>query len=217
MNAPVTLPYENADQQSAAATLGVWVFLATEVLFFGGLVLAYSIYRMQYSASFVAASNELNVWSGAIMTGVLLLGSLLIAVCDTRARNRDSDVPRPLAHLLIATALLGACFLAIEFHEYHQLINEGRFPGMTFKTDNFSQTDLEGLGVELFFVLFFCMTGLHAIHMTLGIALVSFLAVMVSRTESAFPHRNLINGVALYWHFVDIVWVFLYPLFYLVR
>jgi cytochrome c oxidase subunit 3 len=112
---------------------------------------------------------------------------------------------------------LGVVFLGLEFHEYGQLIDEGLFPGAGFDRRAFTQTPLDGRSVELFYCLFFFMTGLHAFHMIVGVALVIGMAITVRHAQDVARSRNLLENVGLYWHFVDIVWVFLFPLFYLIE
>ncbi|KAA5541809.1 cytochrome c oxidase subunit 3 family protein [Roseiconus nitratireducens] len=220
MSSEIAIPYDSADQQRSAATFGMWVFLATEVLFFGGLFVGYVVYRYEYPEAFRTGSAELNLWSGGAMTLLLLLGSMLVAVVDhliaPSADNRSS-LRGPVVRRLVATTVLGIAFLALEFHEYHQLIQDGRFPGHAFRLSDVSSDPLDGRSVEMFFTLFFCMTGLHAFHMCLGILLVGGMAVAIGRSEQPRSLANPMSVIGLYWHFVDIIWVFLYPLFYLVR
>lgn len=221
LSTDIAMPYDNADQQRMAAKLGMWIFLATEVLFFGGMFVGYTAYRYEYFEAFDAASRELNLWIGGLMTGVLLLGSLLVALSDHAMEEDDVEDPetvrKGIVRRLIVTAILGALFLGMEFYEYSELIGEGLFPGSGFEFTHFSEALPHPHAVEMFFVVFFCMTGLHACHMIIGISLVSWLAWMMHRAE--YPHQlgNTLTVIGLYWHFVDIVWIFLYPLFYLVR
>ena len=148
MSSELAISYNRADQQSTAARLGMWIFLATEVLFFGGLFTGYIVYRGLYPETFAIGSDKLGIWSGALMTAILLAGSLLIAIADTRMEE-DSDVsPRFVVMLLAATAFLGVCFLALEFHEYYKLIHEGHFPGESFELSAFADAPYGGRGVE---------------------------------------------------------------------
>ncbi len=214
---PLALPYDNADQQREAAVFGMWIFLATEVLFFGGLFVAYIVYRYEYPDAFTAGSAHLSMLSGAIMTAVLLLGSLLIAISDVVIR-RDARVNRKaIVRNLAVTSVLGIVFLSLEFYEWSQLIHEGFLPGAQFNLTRFAESGAEGRSPEMFFCLFFFMTGLHAFHMIIGVALVAGIAIVLQRTDNAARHANLLENIGLYWHFVDIIWVFLFPLFYLVE
>ena len=216
---PLALPYDNADQQREAAVFGMWIFLATEVLFFGGLFVAYIVYRYEYPAAFKAGSAHLSIMSGAVMTAVLLLGSLLVAISDVLIRRRvhDSDPRKAIVRNLAITTFLGVVFLSLEFYEWGQLIHEGFFPGPQFNLARFAESGAGGRSPEMFFCLFFFMTGLHAFHMIIGIALVGGVTIALHRTDNIARHANLLENIGLYWHFVDIIWVFLFPLFYLVE
>ncbi len=241
MNEPVSdiaIQFDDADQQRSAAVLGMWIFLSTEVLFFGGMLVAYSVYRHSYPDEFQAASEQLNLWAGAAMTAVLLAGSLLVAMSDhlhEREHERDArhehhaqhgrnaqhasgDRPRrTIVRYLLITVVLGVAFLGLEFYEYASLFGERLFPGVNYDNHAFAHLSLEGRSTQLFFVLFFCMTGLHAVHMMIGISLVAGLACAMHLTQRPSRLGNPLKVIGLYWHFVDIVWIFLYPLFYLVR
>jgi cytochrome c oxidase subunit 3 len=216
--ADVAVQFDNAEQQRAAATFGIWVFLATEVLFFGGMIVAYVVYRHQYPEVFGAASHHLNVWIGGAMTAILLLGSLLVAISDHLIEGDDD--PRRIRNAvflrLSITAALGVAFLSCEFTEYYELISEGLFPGTKFDNGAFAAASFGGRSAQLYFTLFFCMTGLHALHMIVGVSLVLAVAIGVRWFGRPRSWANTLNVVGLYWHFVDIVWIFLYPLFYLV-
>lgn len=213
---PVALPYDDAAQQREAVSLGMWLFLATEVLFFGGLFVGYTVYRHQYPAAFLSGSEHLSVMSGAVMTAVLLLGSLLVALSDLLIRGGEDSRGNIVRNLAI-TAALGVAFLGLEFHEYGELISEGLFPGTGFDRSSFTEAPLGGRSVELFYCLFFFMTGLHAFHMIVGVLLVTGMTITIARSSDIARHRNLLENIGLYWHFVDIVWVFLFPLFYLIE
>jgi cytochrome c oxidase subunit 3 len=200
--------FDTHEQQREAASLGVWVFLATEVLFFGGLFAAYTVYRWWYPAAFVAGSARLDVVLGAINTAVLLTSSLTMALAVRSARLGRGKLA---AVLLLATLLLGLVFLAIKYQEYHHKWTEHLIPGPGFHLEG-SQTP----AVQLFFCLYFAMTGLHALHMIIGIALLLGLLAPAYLGWFGPQNHNFIEGMGLYWHFVDIVWIFLFPLLYLV-
>lgn len=216
--ASVAVQFDDAQQQRLATTIGIWAFLATEVLFFGGMVVAYVVYRHQYPEAFRIASHHLNVWIGGVMTAILLLGSLLVALSDYIV-EQDGD-PRMIRNAifrrLLATAALGVAFLACEFTEYHELFTEGLFPGTEFDNSKFSSLPVGGRSAQIYFSLFYCMTGLHALHMIVGVSLVLSMAIAIKWLKCPAEWANTLNVVGLYWHFVDIVWIFLYPLFYLV-
>ena len=233
-HANVAIQFDDAAQQRSAATFGMWVFLTTEVLFFGGLFVAYCVYRYEYPLAFQLASHHINVWAGAAMTVILLAGSLLVAMSDhliehvshepglhepsDSASSSDSNsLRKSISWWLLCTVVFGVAFLGLEFYEYHSLIAERLFPGSHFDRSLFPQLDFAGGSAELFYVLFFCMTGLHGLHMIIGISLVGGLAIAIRRSPQPQQLRNTVKVIGLYWHFVDIVWLFLYPLFYLVR
>jgi cytochrome c oxidase subunit III len=197
--------FDSFEQQTEAATLGMWVFLVTEVLFFGGLFVTYLVYRHAYPDAFVAASHELIIWAGATNTGVLITSSLTMALAVHAAQ---SGARRPLIVFLVLTMLLGSAFLGIKAFEYHSEWVERHVPGLNYAFDV--------RHAQIFFSLYFVMTGLHALHMIIGLGI---MAVMlwwsVSGTITA-EYCNPIEVSGLYWHFVDIVWIFLFPLLYLI-
>lgn len=214
----VAIQFDDAAQQKSATILGIWIFLATEVLFFGGMVVAYIAYRHQYPEAFSQASHHLNLWIGGAMTAILLLGSLLVAISDYLIeQDHDPDAVRHAVFKRLAvTAILGIAFLCCEFYEYYELYSENLFPGPAFDNAAFATAPFSGRSAQLFFVLFFCMTGLHALHMIVGVSLVTWMAVVVRWRGNPAAWANTLGVVGLYWHFVDIVWIFLYPIFYLV-
>jgi cytochrome c oxidase subunit III len=200
--------FDDADQQHDAAILGMWSFLATEVLFFGGLFVSYAIYRERYPEAFALACHKLDVMLGAVNTAVLLGSSLTMAL---GVRAAQLGQRRQVVAYLVGTMLLGAGFLGIKAVEYHHDYVLRLVPWM-----NFSYPGDQARGVEMFFVLYFFMTGLHAIHLVIGIVLVGLMAVLVARGWFSGGGITQIEVTGLYWHFIDIVWVFLYPLLYLI-
>ena len=200
--------FDDIEQQRDAAKLGMWIFLATEVLFFGGLFLGYTVYRFTYGDVFIDASRRLNVLLGATNTAVLLISSLFMALA---VRAAKLDQRRQLIRLLLGTALLGLVFMSIKTVEYHKDFVDHLVPGPHFE---WSSKDPQN--TELFFWIYFAMTGLHAIHVTVGIGVLLVLALLAWRGKFAKRNYNPVEIVGLYWHFVDIVWVFLFPLLYLV-
>ncbi|GIV79315.1 MAG: cytochrome c oxidase subunit III [Litorilinea sp.] len=196
------------EQEHEASLLGMWTFLATEVLFFGGLIVAFLVYRAAYTPVFREASTHLNVLLGTVNTAVLLTSSLTMALAVDAAARRQRQ---RLVWLLLATAGLGLVFLGIKAVEYSLEFREHLFPGPGFVWEGD-----QGNVAQLFFVLYFVMTGLHALHLILGIGAVGVMSWLAHRgwyDESPTP----VEVLGLYWHFIDIVWIFLFPLLYLLR
>jgi cytochrome c oxidase subunit 3 len=180
-------PLERAAAHREIPVLGMWVFLITEVLFFGPLFFGYVHARLSSPEAFVSGSHHMHFWLGTINTAVLLTSSLFMALSVQASREG-----RPLRKLLLVTALLGAVFLGIKGYEYASEIPEAM--------------SASG-GESVFYFLYFAMTGLHAAHLTIGIGLIFW----------ASRRAAIAEYVGLYWHFVDLVWVFLYPMFYLLE
>jgi cytochrome c oxidase subunit 3 len=201
--------FDSYEQQRAASVLGMWVFLAQEIMFFGGLFAAYIVYRWAYPSSFAVGSRHLDIVLGTVNTAVLLTSSLSMALA---VRGTQTGRPRAAAALLIVTMVLGAVFLGIKFDEYHHKFVEHLVPGPNFQAGGADPRTL-----QLFFILYFSMTGLHALHMVIGIGVLGALVVPVWRGRFTPENHNLVEGTGLYWHFVDVVWIFLFPLLYLVN
>jgi cytochrome c oxidase subunit 3 len=199
--------FADLEQQQEANLLGMWTFLATEVLFFGGLFAVYMIFRMLYPQAFAEGSHHLDVVLGTINTAVLLTSSLTVVLAVRGAQLGEQQRP---ALLLMATVVLGVIFLGIKGYEYYHKFEEGLIPGVKFTLETANAGP-----VILFFFLYFVMTGLHAIHMIIGIGVVTYMAWRTWRGAYRADYMP-VEMVALYWHFVDIVWIFLLPLLYLV-
>lgn len=202
--------FEDISQQSEADEMGMWLFLATEIMFFGGMFLAYSLYRLQDEAAFAAASHHMDLLWGTINTAVLLCSSLTMALAVHAAQNSQQKLLEPL---LAATMVLGAVFLGIKGYEYHHKYVEGLMPlfGLPFRYDGPSPEH-----AEMFFGLYFLMTGVHAFHMVIGLGLLAWLLSKSQRGGLLGDFATPVHVVGLYWHFVDIVWVFLFPFLYLI-
>jgi len=198
--------YADARQRDVANHLGMWTFIATEVLFFGGMFLAYFIYRSTYPSAFAAGSHLLNFWRGTINTAVLLTSSLTVALGDSFIRQGNR---RALQWMLAATAVLAATFVGIKFSEYYEVYQHHLLPGRNFDPSAAS-------GMQLFFLLYLTMTGLHAFHMLVGLGLMVWLLRRNHRGDFTAERHAPVEMFGLYWHFVDCVWVFLYPLLYLI-
>ena len=200
--------FDSLQQQVEASTLGMWVFLVTEVLFFGGLFVTYSVYRSWYPAAFAAASHELDVTLGAINTAALITSSLTMALAVHAAQLGQR---RLLMIFLVLTMTLGAAFLGIKSIEYYHKVAEHHVPGPGFQ---FEQEHIRH--AQIFFSLYFVMTGLHALHMVIGIGIMLVMLWWSWRGTITAEYYSPIEISGLYWHFVDIVWIFLFPLLYLI-
>ena len=200
--------FDSLGQQTEAATLGMWVFLVTEVLFFGGLFLTYAVYRSFYPAAFSAASHELDILLGGINTAVLITSSLTMALAVHAAQLGQR---RLLMIFLVVTMVLGTVFLGIKAVEYYHKFAEHHVPGASFQFEREHQRH-----AQIFFSLYFIMTGLHAIHMIIGIGVLLVMWIWAWRGRITSDYAGPIEISGLYWHFVDIVWIFLFPLLYLI-
>lgn len=206
----VAIQFDDAGQQRLSATLGMWTFLATEVLFFGGLLAGYAVYRGWYPAVWSEAGNHLDVVLGTVNTAVLLTSSLSVALAVDAARR---GAAKSLQAALAATIALGLIFLAIKGYEYLHKWNEHLVPGTAFRWPGTAAHAGPG---ELYFSFYFVLTGAHALHMLIGIGLLAHLWRQASQRHFSPEWHTPVVNVGLYWHFVDIVWVFLFPLLYLI-
>jgi cytochrome c oxidase subunit III len=196
-------PWHSIHRQREASSFGVWVFLGSEAMFFGGALMVYAMYRLQFPAAFAAAARETNIWYGSVNTAVLLTSSLSMAVAANAA---EVGLRRLMLFGLASTAALGIAFLVIKGFEYSEDISKHLIPGPHFA--------LKEPTAQIFWAFYWLLTGIHALHLTIGIGVVSVLACQGWR-ESRSPMSPAFEGIALYWHLVDIVWIFLYPLIYL--
>jgi cytochrome c oxidase subunit III len=207
--------FQEPRQQYEAGLLGMWTFLATEVMFFGGMFLAYILFRWMYHGPFAEGSNELYMWFGFFNTGVLLCSSLSMALAVDYAKLGEL---KPLLRNLIVTMILGSTFLGVKAIEYTIDYNEKLIPGLNFDANHVEKLSKlsppEQGNVELFFVLYFAMTGLHALHMVIGVVALGIMAYLIRKNK--FADGTTVESLGLYWHFVDLVWVFLFPLLYLI-
>jgi cytochrome c oxidase subunit 3 len=205
---PLAEQYEDRDQQRDAGTLGMWIFLATELMFFGPLFFSYLYGRVHEAAAFAEASRHTHIVLGTANTALLLVSSTCMALAVRAVRV---DAPRQAFALLLATAAMGAAFLGVKGVEYAQEWQEGLVPGLRFLESG----PLSG-GMQFFFVDYFVMTLLHALHLLIGIVLVVVMAGLVRSGRFSSRYFTPLEVSGLYWHFVDIMWIFLYPLLYLV-
>jgi len=200
--------FNTMEQQREADTLGMWIFLATEVMFFGGLILCYTFARFSYPQAFEEASHRLYVGYGGPNTAILLCSSLTMAFA---VQSAQLGRRRATVAFLLGTACLGLAFLVVKGFEYHTDYVEQLVPRWHFKWEG-----SEAPHAELFFWLYFTLTALHAIHVTIGIGLLLVMAVLAARRKISAENHMPAEITGLYWHFVDIVWVFLFPLLYLI-
>ncbi|MBI4528570.1 MAG: cytochrome c oxidase subunit 3 family protein [Deltaproteobacteria bacterium] len=200
--------FDDLEQQHDASWTGMWIFLATEVMFFGGMFLGYTYYRSLYAQAFVDASNHLDILLGTINTAVLICSSftMALAVHSAETGNRRGSVK-----FLLLTIALGTVFLVIKFAEYAHKFEEHLIPGSSFAFEGALARP-----AEIFFSFYFAMTGMHALHMIVGIGLLTALVFQARRGRFSPVYYTPVEITGLYWHFVDIVWIFLFPLLYLV-
>jgi cytochrome c oxidase subunit 3 len=204
--------FETMDQQRESASLGMWVFLVTEVLFFGGMFMTYTLNRSTYPDVFGEASRSINLTLGAVNTVVLIGSSLTMAMAVWAAQVGKT---RLVTFFLIATLILGTVFLGIKGVEYHEKFVEHHVPGLDFNFE-LGASPATNAHAQLFFSLYFAMTGLHALHMIIGAGLLLWLIKESLRGRFTASYNTPVENVGLYWHFVDIVWIFLFPLLYLI-
>lgn len=200
--------FDSADVQFDAARMGVWLFLVTEVLLFGGLFCAFFVFRSWYFADFVEAHHHLDCTLGAVNTLVLIGSSLTMALAVRAAQIDDRKL---VTRLLAVTLACAGVFLAIKFVEYRHKFHEGLLPGRYFTAEGF-----HGHHAGIFFAIYFMMTGIHGVHILIGMGLIGWVLGRNRRGDFSSRYYAPIEGVGLYWHLVDLVWIFLFPLLYLI-
>jgi cytochrome c oxidase subunit 3 len=216
--------FANAEQQRETANFGMWLFLLTEIMFFSGMFAAYLIYRNWYYPAFVAGSHKMIIWAGTLNTAVLICSSFTMAmgVYSAETRNRKA-----LLMWLTLTLVLGFGFLGIKAFEWHTEWVEHHVPGLNFSSADFTHVDTAysqdrplspdmADKTQTYFSLYFAMTGMHALHMVIGCSILIILIFQAYGGAYTNGHMNTIENFGLYWHFVDIVWIFLFPLLYLI-
>ena len=202
--------FENLAEQKEASSLGMWLFIAQEVMFFGGLFLAYTVYRNVYPDPYIDASRHLDWKLGAINTAVLICSSLTMALGVHAAALGHR---RATVGWLVATVVLGGVFLGVKVVEYADKFHHHLVPGAHFQ---WTENPAEAGPAQIFFSLYFAMTGLHALHMIIGIPIILYIAWQAHRGLYSPEYHTPVEMTGLYWHFVDIIWIFLFPLLYLV-
>ena len=200
--------FDTMEQQREASSFGMWLFLVTEILFFGGLFTAYTVYRHQYSRAFAEASRHLDIALGTFNTAVLIVSSLTMALAVWSA---SVGRRKGIIVFLLLTMALGGVFLGVKAVEYSHKFHDHLVPGPSFQ---FPGPDARA--AEIFFSLYFTMTGLHAAHMVIGIGLLTALLLQARKGRYTPEYHTPVEVSGLYWHFVDIVWIFLFPLLYLI-
>jgi cytochrome c oxidase subunit 3 len=217
--------FETEEQQREAGSFGMWLFLLTEIMFFGGMFFAYLLYRNWYYEAFVVASNQLSVPLGAFNTAVLITSGFCMAIGVWAAEVRQKGL---LVVMLLLTTFFGLIFLGVKADEYHEKYELHHIPGANFSTAMFVNPAAYHLKedplspdmaqkTQIFFFLYFAMTGMHALHMIIGIVLLGWLTWRAHRGDFSSGYVAPIENFGLYWHFVDIVWIFLFPLLYLIN
>ena len=221
--------FETEEQQREAGSFGMWLFLLTEIMFFGGMFFSYLLYRNWYYEPFVVASNQLSIPLGTANTAILITSGffMALAVYFAEVRNR-----RMLVITLWLTTLFGLAFLGIKAVEYHEKWEKHHIPGASFNVKEFVNPPIDAKTgkadqpplapdmaqkTQVFFFLYFAMTGMHALHMIIGLGLLLWLIYRARRGEFSAGYVAPIENFGLYWHFVDIVWLFLFPLLYLIN
>jgi len=207
METTFVLPNSGHRRDDASTKMGMWLFLFTELLLFGGLFLVYMIYRYMYHDDFLAASLDLNVMIGTINTVVLLASSMTVAMSITAMQKGDIRLSK---RLIWITVIAAGIFMVNKYFEWTAKFEHGLFPGM----EHYSQL---ANGERLFYFLYFFMTGLHALHVILGMIFLLFVIRSIQRNKVRQDKYMLLENAGLYWHLVDLVWIYLFPLFYLIH
>ena len=195
-------------QQQEASTLGMWVFLVTEVMFFGGMFFAYILYRYWYYDGFAGGSHHLDLFWGGLNTIILIVSSLTMALA---VRSAQLSHKRGLIVNLVLTMIFGTAFLGIKAIEYSAKFRDKLIPGRHFEWH-----DADPVGAQAFYSLYFALTGMHALHMIVGLGIMTTILVMALRNRFNADYYTPVEISGLYWHFVDMVWIFLFPLLYLI-
>jgi len=204
--------FDTEAQQKDASTLGMWIFLVTEIMFFGGMFAVYTVYRGWYPQVFAIASSSLNEIIGAANTAVLLLSSFTMVLA---VRAGQLGQQKMIVIFLILTLLFGGVFLGVKAYEWKEKFEEHHIPGQAaFHLEGVAPAD-QG-HAQLFFSIYFAMTGLHALHMVIGVGLLLTLILQARRGKFSADYYTPVDTAGLYWHFVDVIWIFLFPLLYLI-
>jgi cytochrome c oxidase subunit 3 len=198
---------EHVHYDAEASKIGMWLFIFTELLLFGGLFIIYSIYRFLNPEAFQMAAGELNTFVGALNTVLLLISSMTIAMSTTTLQLKKKGAT---LGLLVVTCVIGIVFLVNKYFEWSVKFEHGIWPGSEHLLSDFSQGEI------LFFGLYFIMTGLHALHIIIGLVIIVVAMRRVQKGTVNANRASLLENAGLYWHLVDLIWIFLFPLFYLI-
>jgi cytochrome c oxidase subunit 3 len=201
------LPNSGHNRDDVSSKMGMWLFLFTELLLFGGLFLVYMIYRFMYHDNFLEASHELNVLIGTINTVVLLISSMTVAMSITAMQKGNYKLSVNLIWFTILAALV---FMVNKYFEWTAKIDHGLFPGM----EHYGELPN---GERLFYFLYFFMTGLHALHVIVGAVFLLFVVRAIKKQRVTKDRFMFLENAGLYWHLVDLIWIYLFPLFYLIH
>ena len=208
--------FDDMEQQREAGSLGMWLFLITEIMFFGGMFLGYAVYREKYYDAFIQGSHHLDVTLGAVNTVVLIFSSLTMAMAVHAAQLGKR---KAIVIWLVLTIVLGGAFLGIKAVEYSHKYHDGLIPGALWNPQPLKSDHLGGAPpreMQIFYSFYFAMTGMHALHMVIGIVMMLILIRMTMNGRFTTEYYAPVEISGLYWHFVDIVWIFLFPLLYLI-
>lgn len=201
-----TTVHHDEHRDDEGSKLGMWLFIFTELLLFGGLFIVYSIYRYKFPTAFGIAAEELDVAMGTINTVILLISSMTIAMSTTAIQKKDKKTTLILVGITLVLALV---FLVNKYFEWSGKISHGLYPGSPV-LDELGQGDI------LFFGLYFFMTGLHAVHIIVGMIILGIAFMRVKNNKQSYNNYQFLENGGLYWHLVDLIWIFLFPLFYLI-
>ena len=205
---PLPDHYISADTHRLAVRFGMWLFLGTEVLLFAGIFTAYAVYRTYYPLAFEQGGSHLSLIAGTFNTWLLLTSSFTVALAH---HNAEHGKNRNAFWLLVASIVMGLGFLGVKAWEYSEKFREHALPGKYF-----GYSEVSAPGGSMFYTVYFFATGLHALHVIIGLSLLSWVALRCWRKEFSPQHYAPVENAGLYWHLVDLVWIFLYPLLYLV-
>ena len=206
--------FHTMEQQNAANKLGMWAFLVQELLFFGGLFMAYIAMRYLYPETFHNAYLHLSTWMGATNTVILLTSSLTMALAVRAAQTENQ---KSLELNLLATIAFACGFLVVKFFEYSAKLQHGLLPGKFYDQSSMSAEQAVVDAPQLFFTIYFVMTGTHGLHVLIGVGVILWIYLRAKRGDFNSENYSAVENVGLYWHLVDLIWIFLFPLLYLVK